>query len=70
MMFIMQNPWDEIVSETRSGQISKLPIYGLILMAGLGILIGIVASGTKAGFGLLSATLSFAFLAFFTSRRS
>lgn len=62
----MQNPWDEIVAEAKAGQISKLPTYGLVLMAALGIVIGILADGNKAGLALISATLSFACLGFFS----
>lgn len=65
----MSKEWDEIVDEAKRGQVAKLPVYGLIFMALLGIAIGILADGTKAGLALMSSTFAFGFLAYFSQNK-
>jgi len=55
----MGNEWDDIVTEAKKGQVSKLPIYGLILIAALGVLIGVLADGTRAGLSLIASAIAF-----------
>ena len=54
----MNEKWDEFVKTSDSPEIYKLAKAGLLIVAALGLILGLFAGGTRGGLSLIAASIS------------